>query len=131
MQANIGPGQQAQAGAIKAGAAVAEVLNWDDCASWKKHTSRGYDWILGSDLVYGNDYQNLVTLLAELARAKAGARVLFGYEERDSHFPSPGFWPALKEVFDLEEIALPSEVSDKWGWSGGGTVHIYFLVLRV
>jgi hypothetical protein len=122
--------QDGPVGVVEKGEACAEVLNWDNPSSWKKHVEKGYDWVLGSDLVYGNEYLNLVGLLSELARARSNTRIMFGYEERDSHFPSPGFWPALKEVFDLQKIELSPEVSAKWGWSGGGTVHIYFLVLR-
>jgi hypothetical protein len=81
--------------------------------------------ILCSDLVFGNNYENLITLMRDLqmlfirlneseTRTKKKknfhCHLLFCFEEREDRFPSPGFHQRLAEVFRIvKPTLLPHE----------------------
>jgi SAM-dependent methyltransferase len=74
-------------------------------------------------------------MLGHCERTDSKVVVLFGFEERDSHYPSEGFWPVLNERFEVLKVPLPQDGSlDSLAAStfgdGGKKVSVYRLALR-
>ena len=95
-------------------------LDWSAADAWLAEraaagASNAFDIILGADIVYHQQFdfgpvRALAALLAALLRASPGARVLFGYQERDSA-ARLAFFDALRDARlqwrerGLEELA--------------------------
>ena len=54
LQSNVRANMRESSGT---GEASVEALDWNDRPSYQKHLDQGrYSWVLGADLVYGNEY---------------------------------------------------------------------------
>ena len=111
----------AEAMRARGGRAGAVVMDWDNQLQREKLVAGGpYALVLCSDLVFGNAFENLIRLLAELQATPTGGgagetaggvhtHILFALQRREERFPSPGFFAALREVFALRPVG-----ADEW-----------------